>query len=390
MRFRIHRCVLLVLCGVASVALIQIVSIQFTQAQEIEPRLVPASDVALETLLELRRAGGTPYYDQQKRVVRVGFGAPPIAAPPLRSLDLSLLVKFPNLRELSLNNSTVDGRWIDALPKLEKLERLKTWRCTLGDREAVTLAKVKTLRHLSITAAELTESGVEHLLALEKLESIYLAFVPITDVGLAKFAKLPNLKTLTLSNTKTTPEGISSLEKTRLEQFSWSDDRRRSKEALPYISLLKHLKVFGVKGLTDEDLVHIDDMTSLEELDLSRNLLTDDGLKHLVKLKNLRRLDISDYSTNGHMRITDNGLAHLKELTEIRELDLRGSQITTAGLAHLAGMKKLEKLLISDTPLRSAEVIDLSGFPKLREVGAYQFDSSRFKLPPNCYVNDLD
>ena len=62
----------------------------------------------------------------------------------------------------------------------------------------------------------------------------------------------------------------------------------------------------------------------------------------LNDLTNLRTLDLSK-------QITDAGLMHLKDLTSLQELGLGGTKVTDAGLVNLKGLTSLRKLYLTDT-----------------------------------------
>ena len=75
--------------------------------------------------------------------------------------------------------------------------------------------------------------------------------------------------------------------------------------------------IYGLrKQVTDADLVHLKEMTSLESLTLSYTQVSDAGLGHLKGMTSLQMLFLS------YTKVSDAGLAHLKGLTQIRRLSL--------------------------------------------------------------------
>ena len=82
-------------------------------------------------------------------------------------------------------------------------------------------------------------------------------------------------------------------------------------------------------NVTDEGLVYLKKLTSLEYLNLWATQVTDAGLEQLEGLANLLQL----YLMN--TQITDTGLVHLKGLTNLEELVLDNTQVTDAGVEKL-------------------------------------------------------
>jgi len=99
--------------------------------------------------------------------------------------------------------------------------------------------------------------------------------------------------------------------------------------------------------VTDDDLVQIGGLASLEVLDLNRTKVTDAGIARLNGLSGLKWLRL--YRTH----VTDAGLAHLTGLKNLERLNLLGTQVTDAGLVHLSGLAKLETVDLNDTQVSS-------------------------------------
>ena len=81
--------------------------------------------------------------------------------------------------------------------------------------------------------------------------------------------------------------------------------------------------------LTDAGLMHLTEMTRLQNLSLEGTTITDAGLVHLKGLTNLKKLWLEE------TKVSDAGLVHLKEMTSLEMLWLHGTQITDAGIAEL-------------------------------------------------------
>ena len=109
----------------------------------------------------------------------------------------------------------------------------------------------------------------------------------------------------------------------------------------------------------DAGFEHLNGLTNITYLNLSRIPVTDAGLEHLKGMTNLRTLSLF------RTEVTDAGLVHLKGLSSLQSLALWGDQITDAGLEHLRGLTDLNTLALFDT-----HVTD-EGTQKLRQALPY-------------------
>lgn len=119
-----------------------------------------------------------------------------------------------------------------------------------------------------------------------------------------------------------------------------NDDLAVLEDLLP----LKKLYLENNERITADGFKHLQKLTNLEVLSISRNKLTDDGL---AKIKGFKKLTKLFLTTN---QISDKGLVHLKDLPELTKLDLSFNQgISDAGIEHLMGLTKLKRLDVSGT-----------------------------------------
>lgn len=127
--------------------------------------------------------------------------------------------------------------------------------------------------------------------------------------------------------------------------------------------LLKSLPV------SDEDLVHLSGLDTLESLNLSGTDITGAGLVHIAKLTNLRKLGLNG-GYQKPSKVDDEGLSHLRNLSQLEELVLSDSQITDEGLAHLSGLTKLKSLYLFQTNITDAGLLHLEGLQELETLRA--------------------
>lgn len=158
----------------------------------------------------------------------------------------------------------------------------------------------------------------------------------------------------------------------RLVRFEWSDasaadehlDRLTDFRRIQDLNLPRHLYQniqlktlkLTAPGFSDHALLHVQHLSELEVLDLSRSSITDDGLRLLAgqrKLSRLRQLflegcAVSDHGLQfltgfpierlhlGRTRITDAGMNSLLLLPRLQTIDgLKDTRVTAAGLQLL-------------------------------------------------------
>ena len=95
--------------------------------------------------------------------------------------------------------------------------------------------------------------------------------------------------------------------------------------------------------VSDAGLAHLNGLTRLKALDLSKTRITDSGLVELKGLKGLLQLNLS------RTRITDAGLPHLSGLSSLRALDLGGTDVSNAGIIYLKELTGLRVLDVEAT-----------------------------------------
>ena len=98
-----------------------------------------------------------------------------------------------------------------------------------------------------------------------------------------------------------------------------------------------------LQTVTDTELVHLKELTELEELGLHGTDVTDAGLVHLKGLTKLKELHLPD------TKVTDAGLVHLKGLAGLKNLNLTYNNVADAGLVHLKELTKLQRLNLAAT-----------------------------------------
>ncbi|HTI51448.1 MAG TPA: protein kinase [Planctomycetaceae bacterium] len=128
---------------------------------------------------------------------------------------------------------------------------------------------------------------------------------------------------------------------------------------LARLSALESLNLAGNwnfnSRVSDDDLVHIGGLTTLEKFDLSFSAVTTEGLAHLRHLVNLRELYF--YMCPN---VRDDGVAHLSELTQLVTLHLGGTKVTDEGLEAVGKMTELTSMLLDGSPIRGRGLVHLA------------------------------
>jgi hypothetical protein len=238
----------------------------------------------------------------------------------IKGPGLKHLKGMSKFRNLGLEGTQIDDAGLVGVKDLTQLRALSL-PPGVGDAGFVHLAGLTDLEQLSLfSLPKLTGPGLKHLAKLEKVTELNLAGTGVTDAGLASVKALRQLRRLTL------PAGVSDEGLVHLAEMTG----------------LEELSLGGQEKLTGVGLKHLAKLSKVKNLYLGGTGVTDDGLAGLTGLKQLDSLSLPE-------RIGDRGLAHLAALHNLRYLHLDGTQVTDAGLIHLLGLKKLQGVYLERT-----------------------------------------
>jgi Leucine-rich repeat (LRR) protein len=234
----------------------------------------------------------------------------------------------------------------------------------LEDVEQLTALEV-----LNLAQTETIETGLRYLTSLKKLKYLYLPGHVRTD-ELAHLSKLTSLEFLHIEGPMVTDVKAAHIGKiTSLTQLNLTGSEIGS--GLVHLKGLKSLRYLNLRGNRsydiDDDLVHLVELTELEELDLQNTLVGDAGLARLAGMKKIKRLYLR--SNPASNKITDSGLVHLKELKSLEELVLPFTGITDAGLAQLVGLDSLKKLEAFGDGITDKGLSELAKMKSLEDLG---------------------
>jgi serine/threonine protein kinase len=127
---------------------------------------------------------------------------------------------------------------------------------------------------------------------------------------------------------------------------------------------LTHLETLWLAdtGISDAHIGPLQQLSSLQGLNLGKTQVSDKGLELLKNLTGLQYLYLDG------TRITDAGLSHLKGLSQLKELHLTWTGISNTGLEHLRGLTGLQVLWLQETRVNDAGLATLERLTNLQSL----------------------
>lgn len=190
------------------------------------------------------------------------------------------------------------------------------------------------------------------------------------NAALETVAKFPELRVLKLDSTKITDDGLVHLQ--NLSQVVYLSLRRNdlNGSGLKFLRRMSQLQVLDLEhnNINGSTLGGLKGFPKLKVLIVSgigsKNPIADADLVHLAEIGSLEFLAL------GSTEITGAGLVHLKGLTKLQNLGLRHTKVTDAGLHHLRGLKNLKTVDLTKSQVTAAGVTELKkALPDLKVIG---------------------
>ena len=147
----------------------------------------------------------------------------------------------------------------------------------------------------------------------------------------------------------------------------------RVPEQLPAGSFhLRTIYANQCKQLTDAEMWRLARLRHLIQLDAASTPITDAGLVHLENLTTLQNINLQEAGNGG---VTDAGVAALSNLTNLKVLGLHNQPITTRAFEHLRGCKQIQRLYIQMTRINDESLrVMAQSFPQLELLQANSND----------------
>lgn len=238
----------------------------------------------------------------------------------LKKVDCNTELKFgsvqlrenPQLRDVNLNNCTIERFDVSGSKKLDKIElneNIQTFIAENTKSVSIDFSKSKSLKTLQLSNADISLDVLNKSLSVESLEELDLSNNYIGPVNISTFALLKNLSTLNLKATKLS--GIT------YGTFSHQDKVERLNIAdndLGFIDLnmmfsMSNLLRLDISGNGLQDLDSIDQahhlFALLQTIDITKNRFTCKTLMKLVRIFKtykvaLVKSNIEHHETNIH------------------------------------------------------------------------------------------
>jgi hypothetical protein len=165
----------------------------------------------------------------------------------------------------------------------------------------------------------------------------------VNDKTLALISTLPRLESVGLTNTaEISDDGLIHLAGMQSLEFLTLFSDRITGKGIAHLAGPKRLKKLWVSGQVTDD--YLQQVSKLENLELLHvygvDQITDSGLAQVAKLTKLRSLNLGDggwfdSGVQDCMKVTDQGLENLHALKNLKDLELNTTEASRAGVEKL-------------------------------------------------------
>lgn len=264
---------------------------------------------------------------------------------------MSRLARCQNLKYLGMNTTSVSDTGMKPVGRLSQLRRLDLGQTKVTDKGIQQLSGLKKLQSLVLGENQsVTDVSMPVIGQFNGLVHLNLNYNrSITDQGIAKLVKLSHLQSLHLEGcdkltgqSLTTIGQFQDLKTIDLSYCLGIDDQGLAK--LAALKQLKWIDLTDCKKVTDKGIASLGQMPQLENLLLAGTSVTGVGLKHLENSSTLQNINLY------HCPVNDDGLETIGKLTTLHSLVLSSTSITDASLEHLKSLKNLKDLSLAECP----------------------------------------
>ena len=211
--------------------------------------------------------------------------------------------------------------------------------------------------HLGVPPG-ITDGGLRHLAELKKLKSLTLSGEVLTGTGFSHLRDLPELRNLEIHYSRRLTDGgiaaLAELKQLTKLRLGWAEALNDHQVVeLTKLTALRDLSIWGSRELTDVSLQHISAISNLEGLSFSHSRrITSKGIGQLTALTKLREIKI------GYMPLTDDIMLPLSRIESLEYVEMHGIDITGEGLQALAKLTQLKRLYIYDATRIATEDVN--------------------------------
>lgn len=262
---------------------------------------------------------------------------------------LQNLTKLPELSQLDLTSTNLDGHGFAALrdcPKLRKLTVKNVIRMTPQGWEEI--SKLNQLESLDVSGnSSLSNTDVAKFVALTNLRELNLSTTTITDDAFKSLAEMERLEVLKI-------EGSTQLKGHGLQAYTRTKPTLRELHAtgtplhaggLKHIKSISSLEFLDISnsGLSDQPFADLKGASNLVHLKIGANVLSNAGLQTVLTLTKLKILDLERMQT-----INDQGLGILSKKSGLQTLNAKKVPFTRKGIDQFQKINKNCEVLFDE------------------------------------------
>ncbi len=270
-----------------------------------------------------------------------------------RYTDESLAALPEDLTSLTLRgsigygNDDVSDAGIQQLSRLKNLRVLNAGALGLTDKSLEAIAQLSNLEELSLDSNKINGSGLQHLTNLKKLKKLVLHFNPLMPEWpktVSQFTSLQDLQVVNYDQPIDDDMLIELSKLTKLNRLALNDN---------------------AINVTDAGLSALASLTHLQEVKISKALVSEEGLQKLASISTLQVLHLKDLRT-----ATPGSFTWLEKLPNLRELEIVGTPLNNHDIKSISQLSKLNSLLIWNVSWGSDSVSieELEGLKSLRAI----------------------
>jgi Leucine-rich repeat (LRR) protein len=190
---------------------------------------------------------------------------------------------------------------------------------SVTDEGLAHLRGCKQLRVLNLEGGDVTDDGLENIRGCSRLEELWLSSTRVSDAGLQRVARLPALSVLDIRGTQVSDDGLKVIAAMPKLWLLYLDNSTLTDEGLTNLSRSSRLRNLwlGAQSSATSDLGTLAEFPALDSLTLTGSLITDERLTPLANNKQITHLQLQ-----GCTRLTDESLLILAKMPSLQSLDL--------------------------------------------------------------------
>jgi len=263
------------------------------------------------------------------------------ATEVFESDDLEILRKIETPFVLDLSTTNVHSQLFLQLQGVQSLSGIDLHFSTGLDPAAMqAIGQLTQLRTLNMAGSDVTDDAAKHLVSLKNLRALDLEICEqISDESMPHVSQLPQLRFL-------------NLKKTAFEKLKITN---QALVALSAIQSLEYLNLYG-NSVSDDGMPHLAKLRKLQFLDLSLVGITDKGVHALKPLSNLRALKLLYNTGFAGPKLTDECMTTIASFKKLNHLNIVGARVSSNSTDTFTGSDRLTQLEIQYTGFSESDV----------------------------------